>query len=369
MGTGSDGMIPMDQAPAEPSRARERIRITCIGTIRQSVALRAGVLNAMTLSGRRADGDAGLHRRGLVSAQSNGQRITPHFRDAEIGQVIEAVAPATGKTIIPDSRVRAQVTMLSTTPMTPDSSTRHSWGCCRSTNSLPWNRRHHPHRSRCQRAPTGQPGPARTCNGGSEQLVTQVIAVKNVNASQLVPVLRPLQPQSAHLAAYPSSNILIISDRASNVSRILRIIERIDQVGDTDVDIVRLEHASSAEVVRVVNTFFQQAAAEGGGRPTRVIADDRSNSVLVGGDKSQRLRIKALVAHLDTPLDHGGDTQVRLSAVRGRREDRHQAEGTDQCHRGHYRRRLRPAGARGGGVAASADGPRPSGPSPRPMRW
>src|SRR5215212_3998723 len=59
---------------------------------------------------------------GLVGAQGNGngQRITPNFKDAEIGQVIEAVAAATGKTIIPDPRVRAQVTMLSQTPMTPD---------------------------------------------------------------------------------------------------------------------------------------------------------------------------------------------------------------------------------------------------------
>src|SRR5688572_33016283 len=56
----------------------------------------------------------------VVGAQNNGQRITPNFKDAEIGQVIEAVAAATGKTIIPDPRVRAQVTMLSQTPMTPD---------------------------------------------------------------------------------------------------------------------------------------------------------------------------------------------------------------------------------------------------------
>jgi general secretion pathway protein D len=139
-----------------------------------------------------------------------------------------------------------------------------------------------------------------------------VIAVENVNAAQLVPVLRPLMPQSAHLAAYPAGNILILSDRASNVSRVMRIIRRIDQQGDNEVDIINLQHASAAEVVRVVNTFFaQQAAAEGGGAsPTRVIADDRSNSVLIGGDKTARLRIRALVTHLDTPLESGGDTQV-----------------------------------------------------------
>ena len=104
---------------------------------------------------------------------------------------------------------------------------------------------------------------------GSDELITQVIAVHNVNAAQLVPVLRPLMPQSAHLAAYPNGNILILSDRASNVSRMMRIIERIDQEGDNDVDIINLQHASSSEVVRVVNTFFaQQSAAEGGGGAT-----------------------------------------------------------------------------------------------------
>jgi general secretion pathway protein D len=248
----------------------------------------------------------------LVSAQS-GQRITPNFKDAEIGQVIEAVAAATGKTIIPDPRVRAQVTMLSQTAMTPDAFYEaflallqvHQFIAVESGGIIKIipdvNARQMPNKDLPDRV-----------NGGSDELVTQVIAVKNVNAAQLVPVIRPLQPQQAHLAAYPAGNVLIISDRASNVSRIMRIIQRIDQAGDNEVDIINLQHASASEVVRVVNTFFQQqAAAEGGGSPARVIADDRSNSVLVGGDKSLRLRIKALITHLDTPLESGGDTQVR----------------------------------------------------------
>jgi general secretion pathway protein D len=252
---------------------------------------------------------------GAVDAQTNGQRITPNFKDAEIGQVIEAVATATGKTIIPDPRVRAQVTMLSTTPMTPDAFYEaflallqvHQFVAVESGGII----RIVPDANARQLVNQDLPASVRR---GSEELVTQVIAVKNVNAAQLVPVLRPLQPQSAHLAAYPNGNILIISDRASNVSRLTRIIERIDQVGDNDVDIIRLEHAAANEVVRVVNTFFQQAAAAEGGGPgqaPRVIADDRSNSVLIGGERSSRLRIKTLIAHLDTPLDQGGDTRVR----------------------------------------------------------
>ena len=254
---------------------------------------------------------------GIVSAQgkpNSGQRITPNFKDAEIGQVIEAVAAATGKTIIPDPRVRAQVTMLSQTSMTPDQFYEaflallsvHQFVAVESGGIIKIvpdaNARQMPNIDLPDRV-----------KSGSDELITQVIAVENVNAAQLVPVLRPLMPQAAHMAAYPNGNILILSDRASNVSRMMRIIKRIDQQGDNEVDYIALEHASASEVVRVVNTFFSQQAAQegGGGQPTRVIADDRSNSVLIGGDKSSRLRIKALVAHLDTPLENGGDTQVR----------------------------------------------------------
>ena len=78
----------------------------------------------------------------------------------------------------------------------------------------------------------------------------------NVSAAQLVPILRPLIPQYGHLAAYPASNMLIISDRASNVNRMMRIIQRIDQTGDEDIDVIPLEHASAAEVVRIVNALY-----------------------------------------------------------------------------------------------------------------
>ncbi len=293
-----------------------------------------------------------------VNAQNNGQRITANFVDAEIGKVIEAVAAATGKTIIPDPRVRAQVTILSQTPMTPEAFYEaflallqvHQFVAVESGGII----RIVPDANARQLVNQDLPSRVR---GSSEELVTQVIAVRNVNAAQLVPLLRPLQPQSAHLAAYPSGNIHIVSDRASNVNRIQRIIERIDQVGDTEVDIIRLEHASANEVVRVVNTFFQQAAqAEGGAgsQPSRVIADDRSNSVLIGGEKSQRLRIKTLVAHLDTPLNSGGDTQVIYlqfaDAEKIAAKLKEQISATVAITGA-----APPGGAQGGSVAASAD--------------
>ena len=246
----------------------------------------------------------------LASAQQ-AQRITPNFKDADITQIAEAVSAATGKTFIVDPRVRAQVTMLSSTPMSPAAfyetflSILQVYGFI----AVPAGNvvKILPDANARQIPSIDLPDHV---SATSDEIVTQVVDVKNVSAAQLVPILRPMIPQYGHLAAYPSSNILIISDRASNVNRMMRIIRRIDQVANQDPEIVPLQNASASEIVRVVNAFYQGAAATEG-VAVKVVADERSNSVLIGGDQSQRLRVRALVAHLDTPLEAGGDTRVR----------------------------------------------------------
>ncbi len=247
----------------------------------------------------------------IASAQQSG-RITPNFKDADITQITEAVAAATGKNFIVDPRVRAQVTMISSTPMSPAAFYEaylailqvHGFIAVQAGEII----KILPDANARQIPSIDLPDHV---SSTSDEIVTQVIDVKNVSAAQLVPILRPLIPQYGQLAAYPASNILIISDRANNVNRIIRIIRRIDQVGDQDVEVIPLQNASSAEIVRVINSLYQGQQAAEGGQAAKVVADDRSNSVLVGGDQSQRLRIRALIAHLDTPLEAGGDTQVR----------------------------------------------------------
>ena len=246
-----------------------------------------------------------------LAAAQQAQRITPNFKDADITQIAEAVSAATGKNFIIDPRVRAQVTMLSSTPMSPAAfyeaflSILQVYGfiAVPSGNVV----KIMPDANARQFPSVDLPSHV---SATSDEIVTQVLDVKNVSASQLVPILRPMIPQYGHLAAYPASNILIISDHASNVNRMMRIIQRIDQIGNQDVEIVPLQNASASEIVRVVNSLYQGAAATEGSA-VKLVADERSNSVLIGGDQSQRLRIRALVAHLDTPLEAGGDTRVR----------------------------------------------------------
>jgi general secretion pathway protein D len=247
----------------------------------------------------------------LASAQQ-AQHITPNFKDADITQIAEAVAASTGKNFIIDPRVRAQVTMLSSTPMSPAAfyeaflSILQVYGFI----AVPAGGnvvKILPDANARQIPAIDLPDKV---SSTSDEIVTQVLDVRNVSAPALVPILRPMIPQYGHLVAYPASNILIITDRASNVNRMMRIIRRIDQVGNQDVEIVPLQYAGAAEVVRVVNSLYQGAAAAEG-VAVKVVADERSNSVLIGGDQNQRLRLRALIAHLDTPLESGGDTRVR----------------------------------------------------------
>jgi general secretion pathway protein D len=237
--------------------------------------------------------------------------ITPNYKDADLSQIIEAVSAVTGKNFIVDPRVRAQVTMLSSTPMTPPAFYEaflsilqvHGFVAVPSGDVV----KIVPDANARQLPANDLPS---RVSSSSDEIVTQVIAVRNVQAAQLVPILRPLIPQYGHLAAYPSANMLIISDRAANVSRMVRIIQRIDQSGDAEVDVIPMQHASATEVVRIVTSLY--AGGEGAAAPNvKIVADDRTNSVLVSGERSQRLRLRTLVTHLDTPLEAGGDTQVR----------------------------------------------------------
>lgn len=240
------------------------------------------------------------------------QQITLNLKDADIAALINTVAEVTGKNFIVDPRVKARVTVISREPLPADELYRvflsvlqvHGFSAVESGEIIKIvpeiNAKQMAVPTVSQRAPV--PG---------DEMVTSVIPVKNVSAAQLVPILRPLVPQQGHLAAYPASNALIISDRASNVRRLAEIVARVDQAGDDEIEVIPLQYASAAELVRLISALRQGVDPNlGPGTQISIAADERTNSLLLSGDKSERLRIRALVAHLDTPVEAGGETQV-----------------------------------------------------------
>ncbi len=151
---------------------------------------------------------------------------------------------------------------------------------------------------------------------GKEDIVVRIVKVKNLAAQQLISLLKPLTPNSAHLAAYPESNTLVIADRAGNIDQIVDIINRIDQAGTIDIEIIKLEFASAKDVSKILTELVQKSggAKEGGAAPPSralsITSDERSNSILMTGDPVMRMQMRKLIQKLDLPLSGEGNTQV-----------------------------------------------------------
>ncbi len=242
------------------------------------------------------------------------QTITLNLKGADINALIGTVAEVTGKNFIVDPRVKGKVTVISSRAMDSGEVYQvflsilkvHGFAAVQSGPVI----KIVPDVSAKQ---DSIPNATDTSPGEGDEMVTRVVQVDNVAAAQLVPILRPLVPQQGHLAAYPTTNVLIISDRAENVSRLVSIIRRIDKVSDSAIEVIRLQHASAAEVVRVLNALSRTRPGQvkgGPGAAQTLVADERTNSVLLGGDRSSRLRLRAIISHLDTPLERGGNTKV-----------------------------------------------------------
>ena len=242
-----------------------------------------------------------------VGAQAPQLQIMPNYRDADLRQIVEAVGEVTGRNFLVDPRLTGQVTFLSYSPMSPEAFYEaflatlavHGFAAMEAGDVIKIvpdaNARVHP---------------AVAEGEGGDRIVTQTLQLENVGAAQLVPLLRPLMPQYAHLAAHPRSNTLIIADRGSNVHRMRAIIDRMDRASESEFEVIRLENASASEVVSML-TVLSQADAADGRPPLQVAADNRTNTLLLNGPLGRRLRYRALITHLDTPAGDGGDTHVR----------------------------------------------------------
>ncbi len=244
----------------------------------------------------------------LAIPQGN-EEFTLNFKDADITALIATVSEITSKNFVVDPRVKGKITVLSSRAMSPEELYEtflsvlevHGFSAVSAGAVI----------KVVPQVTAKQDGGFGEVAGTNEDIVTRVLEVENVPADQLVPILRPLIPQYGHLAAYPASNILIISDRAANVDRMAQIVRQVDRKGNSEVERVPLEHASATEVVRVLTQLKSEAAQRS---PTTanftVLADERTNSVLISGDPGSRVRLRAVIADLDTPVEQQGGTQV-----------------------------------------------------------
>lgn len=152
-------------------------------------------------------------------------------------------------------------------------------------------------------------------NGGiGDEMVTRVVQVKNVSVRELAPLLRQFTDQAGggHVVNYDPSNVIMMTGQAEVVNRLVDIIQRVDKAGNQDIEIIKLSFASAGEVVRILDNIYKKQGQ--GDQPEflipKIVADERTNSVIVSGELQARQRVAEIVKRLDAQQENQGNTRV-----------------------------------------------------------
>jgi len=239
------------------------------------------------------------------------ETYTLNFRDADIKELIKFVADTTGYTVIMDPKIRANIQVISQEPVNRQQ-LYDMFLSVLSMNGFTAIKNDNVLRIVSDKTVRTQPIPVTSTGRVNAEYITRVIELENITATKLIPVLRPLMPQEGHMAAYADSNAIIVSDSRENVQKIIEIISQLDKTTQQETEIIKLKYASAEEVVRILNQILKPQGGDKNTSEDRVnlVADTRSNSILISGGGQARLKAIVLVAKMDTALESVGNARV-----------------------------------------------------------
>ena len=235
-----------------------------------------------------------------------------NLKNADIREFITQVSTITGTTFVVDPRVKGNVTVVSDRNLDTDAVYAlflsvlrvHGFGASRTGDVV----------RIVQSATVKQSGAPVNDDDGSltEEVVTRVISARNVAAAELVKILRPMIPQYGHIAAVPQANVVIISDHADNIGRLLTIIRQVDVADEDEVVVIALEQAWVGSVVAILEQVAPDQIGKSAEGPQRVlvIGNDRNNTLVLRGKSAPIAEVRSLIEQLDQPATSSGSTRV-----------------------------------------------------------
>ncbi|NHQ82186.1 type II secretion system secretin GspD [Chromobacterium vaccinii] len=244
----------------------------------------------------------------LLAAPQN-DTVMLNFVNADIETVVKAIGEISGKNFIIDPRVKGTVNIVSSRPVPRALSYQVLLSSLRlqGFSAVEGNGviKIVPEADAKLHAKASKSIP----RGDGDRLITKVFALKNSNANQLVPVIRPLVSPNNTVAAYPQSNALIVTDYADNIQRIESIIESVESAAAGDTVVMPVLFGSAVELANSLNKLMQEGGADGG--KTTILADARANVLMVRADTPGKIgKVKSLLKVLDQPSQAGSNVRV-----------------------------------------------------------
>jgi len=250
---------------------------------------------------------------GAAAVAVQAEQVTLNFKDTDLQTVTEMVSKITGKNFIVDPRVKGNVTVISSEPLDAESLYAvylsilrvHGFVAVDDGNVV----------KILPAASAREEAPAAGGSAEADEIIVEVIEVKHVPAAQMVPILRPLVEKEGHLAAHTNSNTLIVAASRRTIDKIRGMLTQLDQATDTEVEAIRLAHAAASELVRTLQSLETSRRGKvAGDAPddfsAAIVADERTNSIIVSGNTGYRERIRNLVKALDGEVRDRRDVHV-----------------------------------------------------------
>lgn len=242
-----------------------------------------------------------------------GARITFNLQDADLPDLVRAIGNITGRRFVISGKARSiKATIYSPTKVTPGEAYQAflSVLAMNGMTVFPSGRylkidesagaatNHTPITS------AGENTPA------EDRYVTRIHRLRNMTADDASALLGHFKSRDGDITAYAATNTLVITDMGTNIRRMMTILAEVDvpSVGE-QIWVERLQHAGAAEIVQRVNEVLGQTggAPAAPGRPgsearvTRLVAEERSNSVLIVASERGYQRVMELIRVMDRP--------------------------------------------------------------------
>ncbi len=265
------------------------------------------------------------------------------FKDRELGDVIETMARSLNKNFIYDDRVRGRVTIISPSPMPVEQAEAVFESVLQVKGFTIVETPGGAHKiiplrdakeTSVETVASAQPPPNR------DLFVTRLIPLRYIDAESIVNTLKPLVSKDAAMAAYAPTNTVILTESASNIRRLIAILESIDiELYKEELAVLRVEFADAATLAQQISEIYgaevtgaapattrrstsrssrrsSSAATPAvpgstpGAGKVRILTDDRTNSLIVLAPKTQLQEVRRLVRKLDVPVSGGGRIHV-----------------------------------------------------------
>ena len=261
------------------------------------------------------------HQETAIKSKGKEKRITFNFVDVDISVVVKFISDVTGKNFVFDDKVKGNITIIAPSRLSVDDafSLFTSVLELKGFTIVPAGKVY----KIVPIAQAKQSGTEILGEGGapvSDAYITRLIQLKSISASKALSFLQPIISKDGHISSFGPGNMLMVVDSATNIEKLLKIIESIDKPGIEEAELILLKYANAEDVVKIVSEVLvlSSKGQPSGYRPLRpgeqastisvedsranVFADTRLNAVVLIADKQEKEAVKRMVALLDVPI-------------------------------------------------------------------